>query len=1737
MRSKPYPPIKLIVVLLLLVLSPRLLRSQAGSVLQFDGVDDYISFGTTALKPTAGLTAEAWINPASWSSTCTILGNTQASGYAIWMSGGTLYGYVYRNGSYGIVSTDVSAYAAAWYHVALTYDGRYTRLYVDAVLMSTDDAGGTYPIFYTANTTYFGAESFTVGALAPQPGFYYQGQLDEVRIWNYARSQCQIYTTRGCEIATSAPGLLGNYHFNQGTAGGNNTLIIILTDASGNLNHGSLFNMALNLSSSNFQTPGPFSNGFTTTAPTPTVTTGQEYTVTIGLPNGQTNVSDWSPYVTTFTNPLPAGAVVTGMNLSLDGVDQGWGGTGCTASFYAGGEYIAGFVFSHGLQGFSGSVTKAFPYYNYGGINTFSLYFCGWPGWQAFIYNVSLSIRYTLLNTAPIAVCQNSTVILQGYGASTYTWSGGVINGSPTPVNTSQTYTVTGLVYGCASSNTVQVNAIPAPTIHAVLGNTFVCLGSSLTLSLNTSGAISSYSWTTGASTSSIMVSPLSSTAYTATATNTSGCSHTGTTFVTVGSLPTISVNSGSICSGQSFTLNASGASTFTYSGGSSVVSPTVNNSYSVTGTDGLGCVSAGPAISNVTVYTTPTVAVNSGSVCSGQSFTITPSGALNYTFLSGSSVVTPFTSSSYSVIGASLEGCVSSNTAISSVVVFTLPVVSISTPTAATCAGGSITLSGQGADTYTWTGGITNGMAFVPAASATYSVSGTNTLTGCNSALSASINVTVQALPVITVPNYTLCSGSSVSLIPTGANTYTFSGGSALVSPTVSSNYSVTGSSTAGCISALPAVSTVTVYTTPTVALSSGSICAGQSIALIPSGAGGYTISGGTFTVSPLVNTSYSLSGTSLDGCPSANTAVSTVTVFARPVVAISTSSNALCSGASVTLSASNASSYTWNPGGLVGATVAVSPTTSTTYSLVGTSTAGCSSTNAPVQVITVHNRPLLSTTTASLVICAGNNTVFTVSGANTYTWNPGNLSGASITVTPLANTSYTVSGSSVFGCLSQNTLVSSVTVNPLPVLGLTSNTASICFGQQAILTASGANTYSLNPGALNGNSFTLSPVSTTIYSLSGTNTLSGCSSLNGATLTLTVNPLPVVSISSNSLVLCFGQSAVLSASNAASYTWQPGNGSGSSFTVTPAATTTYTLNGTSAAGCTNTNNAVLSISVNPLPVVTASVSPAVICAGASLSLIGGGANTYTWSGGAPNAQPFAPAASSGYTVNGTNTLTGCTSTNSAFVNTTVNPLPIVGVNSSTSAVCMGGSLSLSGTGASTYTWTGGIQNAVPFSPTISSQYTVSGTSSLACINTAVQSVTVYPLPVVSASASSTVICAGQTVSLNGSGADTYTWSPSAPNGSAFSPTGSATYSLVGSFTLSGCSSTNNALQVVQVNLLPVVTATASNPEICFGFSTSLIGGGANTYVWSGGQSNAVAFNPTTSASYTVIGTDLNSCTNTAVASVSVNPLPQLTVSSSQVPSCEAETFTLIASGASTYTWNTNANTAQIIDTLLVTTIYTVQGTDSKGCQNSTVFTQSVTVCNANFIVSVDTVNVVTCRGRNDGYITLAQNIGYSDYKTEYFWSSPNATLSCPANDCQKLDKLTAGDYSVKVKLTYTLNNFYVKHDSLFINSIQVTEDGRDCMLEIYNGLTLNNDGNNDTWIIKNIDLYPKNKVKVFDRWGKELCSIDGYHNTNNFWPNTDQIKDLQSTTYYYTLDLGDGSALKKGWLEVIKN
>lgn len=126
----------------------------------------------------------------------------------------------------------------------------------------------------------------------------------------------------------------------------------------------------------------------------------------------------------------------------------------------------------------------------------------------------------------------------------------------------------------------------------------------------------------------------------------------------------------------------------------------------------------------------------------------------------------------------------------------------------------------------------------------------------------------------------------------------------------------------------------------------STTSVCSGNSITLAASGAASYswapiTSLQATVVTSPTTTTTYSVTGTVLGGCT--YTATATVTLNPSPVVNIVSSSSVICTGQPATLIASGATNYTFNPGGITGNPVAVSPTTTTTYVVSGTNSFGC--------------------------------------------------------------------------------------------------------------------------------------------------------------------------------------------------------------------------------------------------------------------------------------------------------------------------------------------------------------------------------------------------------------------------------------------------------------------------------------------------------------------------------------------------------------------------------------------------------------------------------------------------------------------------------------------------------------------------------------------------------------------------------------------------------------------------
>jgi len=234
-----------------------------------------------------------------------------------------------------------------------------------------------------------------------------------------------------------------------------------------------------------------------------------------------------------------------------------------------------------------------------------------------------------------------------------------------------------------------------------------------------------------------------------------------------------------------------------------------------------------------------------------------------------------------------------------------------------------------------------------------------------------------------------------------------------------------------------------------------------------------------------------YNVTGTNAQGCVSSNTAVSSITVNALPVITVS--SVTICAGATGTLTASGAATYTWNTGSNA-SSISASPVTTTTYTANGTSSAGCVG-SAVTATISVGSAPSIVVNNA--IVCAGNSATLNATGVNTYTWNTGSNS-ASIIVTPTANTTYSVSGN-LIGCSVGANNTASVLVNALPNVNALSNASLICVGQTASLTASGAITYTWSTGGT-ASIEVITPTITASYTVNGTDA-NGCNNIAAIT------------------------------------------------------------------------------------------------------------------------------------------------------------------------------------------------------------------------------------------------------------------------------------------------------------------------------------------------------------------------------------------------------------------------------------------------------------------------------------------------------------------------------------------------------------------------------------------------------------------------------------------------------------
>lgn len=616
------------------------------------------------------------------------------------------------------------------------------------------------------------------------------------------------------------------------------------------------------------------------------------------------------------------------------------------------------------------------------------------------------------------------------------------------------------------------------------------------------------------------------------------------------------------------------------------------------------------------------------------------------------------------------------------------------------------------------------------------------------------------------------------------------------------------------------------------------------------------------------------------------------------------------------------------------------------------------------------------------------------TSTGGTSFLTSPASV-GATYVPTTLGTNDFYAEATNVFGCVSSPRSPISIVVNGTPSLSVSASATSLCAGDALTLNSTSSATTTWNNGVTDGVSFDPA-VGTTTYIATAT---AGNGCVNTDTVTVSVHEIPVVIANASATTLCEGNNLTLSGSGADTYVWDNGVIDANSFVPT-VGTVMYTVTGFTNYGCSAT--ASNSVTVNPVPTVTCNASASTICKGQSVMVYGNGADTYAWDNDIVDSVSFEPAVGTfAYNVIGTAS-NGCT--NTASVSVTINALPTITANASSALLCAGDLLTLNGNGGLTYFWDSTITDGVAFSTTAGTHdYIVIGTDANGCVNRDTTRVIVNPTFTTdlfyTVCPGGSVTVGSSTYSITGVYADvypaitgcdstvmthltvntpiTYNYTVTTCAGGSIT-VGTSTYSISGTYTdtlqaANGCDSVVTTILTIVNSITGTQTLT-----LCHG---QLIHVGNNVYDSTGvyidvissayaGCDSTVTTNLTvlpqnlnynafticagdsivlgsqtytTSGFYTTFYTAASGCDSIVTTTLTVNPMPVVTVTS---PSgCTGSTFTITASGANTYTWSAGATAAGgSIATAnpSVTTSFTVTGT-SLGCSDTAVSTVTV--------------------------------------------------------------------------------------------------------------------------------------------------------------------------------------------------
>jgi hypothetical protein len=653
---------------------------------------------------------------------------------------------------------------------------------------------------------------------------------------------------------------------------------------------------------------------------------------------------------------------------------------------------------------------------------------------------------------------------------------------------------------------------------------------------------------------------------------------------------------------------------------------------------------------------------------------------------------------------------------------------------------------------------------------------------------------------------------------------------------------------------------------------------------------------------------------------------------------------------------------------------------------------------------------------------ICEGDSVTLSGSGALSYSWTGGVIDGAQFGPTIIGATSYTVTGTDVNGCQDTADVVVTVNANPTADAGVDQ---LVCEGDTVTLSGSGANTYVWDGGVLDNVGFLAAAPGTTSYVVIGTDT-AGCK--DNDTVDVTVNELPTIisetPVDVSACGLSDGSITIVVSGGTGAYTYSADSGAtfftnGGIFTGLAAGTYHVAVDD---GACPITGSTIV-ISAPGTPPAPSAVNDTVYCEGESISdlMATGTSGTLNWYsdpglttniGSGANLTPGSTTGTTTYYV--AENVSGCEGPSTA-IEITINPTPNV-EGGSDQVVCEGDSVTLFGSGAITYSWTGGIMDNVTFAATApgTTAYTLVGTDVNDCKGSDTVEVTVNVLPVIGSETPVDVSACGLsdgsiTIAVSG-GTGSYTYSVDSgstfvANGGVFTGLAAGTYNV---FVDDGACPIAGSELVISGPPPPPAPSGGPDTTYCEGDTVSDLyaTGTAGTLNWYSdpglttniGTGGTLTPSGTTGTTTYYVAETIGACEGLAASiDVTINALPNVNGGGDQSV-CEGDSVTLNGSGATSYTWDNGVVNGDPFMQTPGTTTYMVIGTDGNGCENSDTVDVSV--------VAYPDISVT-----NDG-VSLTAEAGYS-----YQWVDCDSNYADILGETnQSFTPTVSGNYAVIV-------------------------------------------------------------------------------------------------------------------------